>query len=208
MFARTRSRTRSLVWSSQQRIVLDRRRRRCRTRTAPARHRRAPRQTCRSRTQRRRNRCCDRRRRGGVPVFSRPIVKPSERIDSASSHDGGSPCRPAGRCSCPTWISPLRKVPVVTTSARHVCASPSSIARPVTRPLSIRISPASPRIQSMFGSSSSAAATHRRRRCLSACARGDQTAGPRLRFSSLNWMPVASMARPIRPPSASISRTR
>ena len=43
---------------------------------------------------------------------------------------------------------------------------------------------------------------------LSACARGDQTAGPRLRLSSLNWMPVASIARPIKPPSASISRTR
>ena len=45
-------------------------------------------------------------------------------------------------------------------------------------------------------------------RALSACARGDHTAGPRLRLSSLNWMPVASMARPMRPPSASISRTR
>ena len=60
----------------------------------------------------------------------------------------------------------------------------------------------------MFGSRSSASATHAEYRRLSACARGDHTAGPRLRLSSLNWMPVASIARPIRPPSASISRTR
>src|SRR5450759_3851587 len=31
---------------------------------------------------------------------------------------------------------------------------------------------------------------------LSACARGDQTAGPRLRLSTLNWIPVASIAWP------------
>ena len=45
-------------------------------------------------------------------------------------------------------------------------------------------------------------------RRLSAWARGDQTAGPRLRLSILNCKPVASMARPISPPSASISLTR
>ena len=39
-------------------------------------------------------------------------------------------------------ISPLRNVPVVTTSARQAYASPSSIARPTTRPFSTRIRPA------------------------------------------------------------------
>ncbi len=43
---------------------------------------------------------------------------------------------------------------------------------------------------------------------LSIWARGDQTAGPRLVFSRRNWMPTASATSPIRPPSASISRTR
>ena len=38
---------------------------------------------------------------GGVPVFSRPHSKPNDFRDSASSHDGGSPARPAGRCSRP-----------------------------------------------------------------------------------------------------------
>ena len=49
-----------------------------------------------------RSRCCRRWSRGGVPVFSRPIRIRTTRIDSASSRDGGSPCRPAGRCSGPT----------------------------------------------------------------------------------------------------------
>ena len=55
--------------------------------------------------------------RGGVPVLSRPHSKPTDLSDSARSRDGGSPARPAGRCSGPTWTRPLRNVPVVTTSA-------------------------------------------------------------------------------------------
>ena len=35
-----------------------------------------------------------------------------------------------------------------------------------------------------------------------------RTAGPLLRLSTRNWMPAASATRPIRPSSASISRTR
>ena len=42
---------------------------------------------------------------------------------------------------------------------------------------------------------------------LSAWARGDWTAGPLERLSMRNWIPVASMARAMRPPRASISRT-
>src|SRR5262245_13978594 len=68
--------------------------------------------------------------------------------------------------------------------------------------------PTFPKSQAMLGSASNAIRTQRPYTFLSACARGDQTAGPRLRLSSLNWMPVASIARPINPPSASISRTR
>ena len=84
--------------------------------------------------------------RGGVPVFSRPHRKPNAFSDSASSRDGGSPARPAGRCSGPTWTRPLRNVPVVTTSARQRKRSPSSSARPATRPPSTRIRPALPTI--------------------------------------------------------------
>src|SRR5688572_33203633 len=42
---------------------------------------------------------------------------------------------------------------------------------------------------------------------LSHWARGPHTAGPLLRLSMRNWMPVLSVAMPIRPPRASISRT-
>ena len=56
--------------------------------------------------------------RGGVPVLSRPISKPQPRSDSASACVGGSPARPAGRCSSPMCTSPFRNVPVVTTSDR------------------------------------------------------------------------------------------
>ena len=44
--------------------------------------------------------------------------------------------------------------------------------------------------------------------CLSHCARGDQTAGPREVLSRRNWMPTASATSPMTPPSASTSRTR
>ena len=44
-------------------------------------------------------------------------------------------------------------------------------------------------------------------RYLSAWARGPHTAGPLLWLSMRNWMPVASIARPISPPNASTSRT-
>ena len=40
--------------------------------------------------------------RGGVPVFSRPHAKPNDFSESARSREGGSPARPAGRCSRPT----------------------------------------------------------------------------------------------------------
>ena len=39
-------------------------------------------------------------------------------------------------------------------------------------------------------------------------ARGDHTAGPRPRFSILNWIPARSVTSPMSPPSASTSRTR
>ena len=48
----------------------------------------------------------------------------------------------------------------------------------------------------------------RRYCCLSHCARGDHTAGPREVLSSRNCMPTASVTSPIIPPRASTSRTR
>src|SRR5207249_10871529 len=86
--------------------------------------------------------------------------------------------------------------------------SPPSVSTPTIRPAADRSRPALPISQVTFGSSSNVVLTQDAYVLLSACARGDQTAGPRLRLRSLNWIPVASIARTINPPSASISRTR
>ena len=134
--------------------------------------------------------------RGGVPVFSRPHANPNAFSDSARSRDGGSPTRPAGRWSRPTWIRPLRNVPVVITSERHeqlaaVLERQSDHAATV-----VRTRPARPRIHVMFGSRLERVRTQALYRRLSACARGDHTAGPRLRLRTLNCRPVASMACP------------
>src|SRR5438270_10613755 len=59
-----------------------------------------------------------------------------------------------------------------------------------------------------FGWLSSTSRIFKRYCCLSHCARGDHTAGPRDVFSSRNWIPTASVTSPITPPSASTSRTR
>ena len=147
--------------------------------------------------------------RGGVPVFSRPHSKPKPFSDSARSLDGGSPARPAGRCSRPTWISPLRNVPVVidqTAAGQALVRPPAPDRRPARHaPEPVPRGPESIRSSAARSSSSRTQAPYRR---LSACARGDHTAGPRLRLSILNCRPVASMALPINPPSASISLTR
>src|SRR5690348_1179400 len=59
-----------------------------------------------------------------------------------------------------------------------------------------------------FGWPSSTSRIFRRYCCLSHCARGDHTAGPRDVLSRRNWMPTASVTSPITPPRASTSRTR
>src|SRR5215475_14453907 len=55
---------------------------------------------------------------------------------------------------------------------------------------------------------SSTSRIFRRYCCLSHCARGDHTAGPRDVFSKRNWIPTASVTSPMMPPSASTSRTK
>ena len=54
---------------------------------------------------------------GGVPVFSRPSVKPARSNDFESPIAGASSTRPAGQFFSPRWINPRRKVPVVMTTA-------------------------------------------------------------------------------------------
>ena len=147
--------------------------------------------------------------RGGVPVFRRPSGRPSVSRRRPRSVAGASPSRPAGVVSRPTWMTPRRKVPAVSTTAPDRNSRPSWQATPQAPPswsssrsstaASITCSPG------VADSSPVMAARYSER---SACARGPCTAGPLDRFSSLKWMPARSAAIPISPSSASISRTR
>ncbi len=68
--------------------------------------------------------------RGGVPVLSRPTRNGSSRSRAASLLEGGSPARPPGDCSSPTWILPPRNVPTVSTTVRAMKVSPTAVTMP------------------------------------------------------------------------------
>ena len=68
--------------------------------------------------------------RGGVPVFRRPSAKPAARACVDRPIAGASPTRPAGICFSPIWMSPRRKVPVVSTTAPAVISRPSAEPEP------------------------------------------------------------------------------
>ena len=70
--------------------------------------------------------------RAGVPVFRRPrrSSRASRRSDRPLA--GASPWRPAGVFSSPRWISPRRKVPVVSTTAPARIWRPSPVTIPAT----------------------------------------------------------------------------
>src|SRR5512145_3194718 len=53
------------------------------------------------------------RRRGGVPVFIRPVSKPRILSWLARPTEASSPARPDGVCEVPICTRPFKKVPVV-----------------------------------------------------------------------------------------------
>ena len=122
--------------------------------------------------------------------------------------DAGSPALPAVYVWRPVWTNPLRKVPVAIMTAPAPRRRLSCISTPPILSLLITRSTTIPCRRCRFDVSSSARRISLLYRDRSACARGDCTAGPLDRFSNLNWIPVRSMTRPMRPPSASISRTK
>ena len=122
-----------------------------------------------------------------MPVFSRPHSKPNALSDSASSRDGGSPARPGWMLLGPDVNQAVEKRPgrddersarvrvaVLEREPDDAAVLDEDAARPPDQPLDVRL-----RVER-------ALAPIDRTRCLSACARGDHTAGPRLRLSSLN----------------------
>ncbi len=121
---------------------------------------------------------------------------------------GGSPMRPAAYWVGPIWIFPARNVPAVRTTAGALKCNPVCVIAPHT------VSPSNSR------SSTSAwnmlrrawpsiicriAARYKER---SAWQRVARTAGPLDALRVRHWMPAASAACAIAPPSASISLTR
>ena len=146
-------------------------------------------------------------RRGGVPVFMRPTVKPSCASCSVMPLAGGSETRPPGVCTLPTCIRPLRKVPAVRITALALKVSPRAVLTPFTTPPSITNSSTESCHMYKLGVFSSTF-LHSRMNCWrSLCERGLHIAGPLLRLSILNWMLERSVTIPIWPPRASISRT-
>ena len=69
-------------------------------------------------------------RRGGVPVLSRPKVRPIASRVLDRPRAGASPTRPAGILRSPMWIRPRRKVPVVRTTAPAAKRRPSRVTTP------------------------------------------------------------------------------
>ena len=89
--------------------------------------------------------------RGGVPVLSRPSAKPARSSVRERPSAGASPTRPAGICRSPIWMSPRRKVPVVSTTAPAPNSRPSVRRTPVTRRPATRRSSTSPAIDRQVG---------------------------------------------------------
>src|SRR5579863_8792692 len=89
-----------------------------------------------------------------------------------------------------------------------VSAGLANDERPTTNNCSTIRSATSACLIFRFGCDSKTSRIFRRYACLSHCARGDQTAGPREVFSSRNCIPTASVISPMIPPRASTSRTK
>ena len=146
-------------------------------------------------------------RRGGVPVFMRPTVKPREANCSVIPRAGGSETRPPGVCTRPTCINPFKNVPAVRMTALALNVMPRAVFTPFTTPPSMINSLTESCHMDRFGVFSSSS-RHSRMNCWrSLCERGLHMAGPLLRLSMRNWMLLRSVTMPICPPNASISRT-
>ena len=150
-------------------------------------------------------------RRGGRAGLQ-PAQRQAKRVRACCARpiDGASPTRPAGVRASPTWITPRRKVPVVSTTARagEVAAVAGDDAGDAPPGRGSGLRPRRPAKVQVRAARPAAPAWPRGRAPRSIWARGPRTAGPLLRLSSGSGCRRASAARPIRPSRASISRTR
>ena len=146
-------------------------------------------------------------RRTGVPVFMRLVAKPSARSCSVMPCDAGSATLPPCIFTGPTCMSPLRKVPAVSTTALAVKSTPRAVVTPCTSPLTMSSFTALSCHMYRLGVFSIVWRQFMIKRMRSAWARGLHMAGPFDRLSMRNCRLERSVTMPICPPSASISLT-
>ena len=137
----------------------------------------------------------------------RSCVMPNCSSDCVRNVEAGSAHRPPFTCLRPTCISPLRKVPAVTTTARAWMVTPHKVRTPHTMPFSASTSQASSCQMSRLSVWSRWWRQVVMNFARSHWARGLHMAGPFERLSMRNWMAVASVTMPVMPPKASVSRT-
>ena len=138
-----------------------------------------------------RNRWCGRRCAAACRSSGGRRAACSSRRRAARRIEGGSPARPPGWFSRPTWIVPPRKVP---DGQHHGAGAEFDAALRDARRRRVR--PRSAGRRPPAGTAADSAEFSSRRRiarlysCRSACARVARTAGPLLAFSVRNWMPA------------------
>src|ERR1039458_6299481 len=142
-----------------------------------------------------------RKRRGGVPVFSRPSSSPISLSDAESPIAAESPARPPDCWFEPICIKPLKNVPVVMTTALARYRTSIVVSTPNTNPSLCKSAEICPCLTSRFGWDSQTHFILNWYAFLSHCARGAQTAGPFFVFNIRNCNPVISVVFPISPPS-------
>ena len=145
--------------------------------------------------------------RTGVPVFIRAERIPCWVMLSVSRSAAGSAIRPPFTIFRPMCINPFRKVPAVITTLFARISVPQMVFTPTAVPFSTNSSSTWSCQMSKFSVSSRTRRHSQMNLPRSHWARGLQTAGPFPTFNIRNCMAVASVTRPICPPSASISRT-
>jgi hypothetical protein len=122
--------------------------------------------------------------------------------------DGASPTRPAGVRVSPRWITPFRKVPVVSTTrgARYDTPGPS-MTPATTAVLDDQVLGGRGDDVEVGGGGQLSLHGLAIELAIDLGARAAH-GGPLERFSIRNWMPALSAIRPMTPSRASISRTR
>ena len=147
--------------------------------------------------------------RGGVPVFSRPSAKPSRSSVVERPIAGASPTRPAGDLP----FADMDQAAQEGAGGQHHGAGARFAAVGQANPgnpavLDDQIVGLAFDHRQIGGFADRLPASRRHRACGRPGRAGPRTAGPLRRLSTRNWMPPWSATRPIRPSSASISRTR